>query len=181
MLLIRSLPARTLKDKRDKALILLLLSSGARIAELLRLHRQDWTHSRLILRGKGGRQRTALVTKRARKAVDAYMNAREKRGETSPALFIGFHPASASSRNNRLTLAGARHISIGLAQRAGIPRFQFRDLRDTLGCLVQEHCEDPRLTADTLGFVGLASVAGYVNFAKGRRPSARKAVEAVGL
>lgn len=181
-LLVRSLTAATFKDKRDKALILLLLSSGARISELLRLDRRDWTHNRLILRGKSHRQRTALVTKRARKAVEDYLAAREKRGEVSAALFISCHRALANADNNRLTTAGARHICIRLAQRANIPPFQLHELRDTLGCLVQQQCDDPRLTADTLGLVGLGSVAGYVSFAeRTKRPSARRAMDAIGL
>lgn len=180
LLLVSSLRATTLQDKRDKALILLLLSSGARISELLRLDRRHWTHNRLILRD-GGRQRTALVTKRARAAVEDYLEARTKLGDVSPALFTSFHPGSVSSGHNRLTAAGARHICIRLAQRATIPQFSVRDLRDTVGCLIQERCEDPRLTADTLGFVGLASVAGYVSFAQNKPASARKAVEAAGL
>jgi site-specific recombinase XerD len=181
-LLIRSLTGSTLRDKRDKALILLLLSSGARISELLRLDRRDWTHNRLVLRDRGHRQRTALVTRRARAAVDDYLAARAKRGDVAAALFISCHRALANSGNNRLTAAGARHICIRLAQRANIPMFQLHELRDTLGCLVQQTCDDPRLTADTLGLVGLGSVAGYVSFAeRTKRASARKAIQAVGL
>ena len=63
--LVASLTASSLPEKRGGALLLLLLSTGARISELLRaLDRSDWGRDRLILRGKGDRERPALVTER---------------------------------------------------------------------------------------------------------------------
>jgi integrase/recombinase XerD len=40
--LVFDMPATTLDEKRDRALMLLLLSTGARISEILRLNRGDW-------------------------------------------------------------------------------------------------------------------------------------------
>jgi site-specific recombinase XerD len=40
--LLEALPNDTLAQKRDRALILLLRSTGARISEILRLGRSEW-------------------------------------------------------------------------------------------------------------------------------------------
>jgi site-specific recombinase XerD len=176
--LVASLTASSLAEKRDRALLLLLLSTGARISELLRLDRADWARDRLVLRGKGDRERPALVTERARRAVDAYLRARDDR---SPALFISFQPASSGRPDNRLTAQGARYICRQRAQEAGVAPFHPHQLRHTLGTLLQERLGDARLTAETLGHTGLASVSGYTKITERRRGEARRALEGEGL
>jgi integrase/recombinase XerD len=176
--LVASLTASSVPKKRDRALLLLLLSTGARISELLRLDRADWARDRLVLRGKGDRERPALVTERARRAVDAYLRARDDR---SPALFISFQPASRGRPDNRLTAQGARHICHQLASEAGVAPFHPHQIRHTLGTLLQERLGDARLTAETLGHTGLASVSGYTKITERRRSEARRALEEGGL
>ena len=105
--LLAALPHDTLPEQRDRALILLLLSTGARISEILRLDRSDWKPDRLWVLGKGDRERVVQVTDKARAAVADYLTARE---DHSPALFIGFQPASKTASSNRLTIAGAQHV-----------------------------------------------------------------------
>jgi integrase/recombinase XerD len=175
---INALHDASLKDKRDRALILLLLSSGARLSEVLRLNRRDWKHNRLILRGRGGRQRPALITSRTRRAVDEYLEARR---DSSAALFVSLQPMSRHRRNNRLTAAGARHVCRTVATSAGIPPFGPREIRDTVGRLVQQECRNPRLTAATLGLDGLRAVASYVDPSAADPRSARGALERLGL
>lgn len=176
--LVGSLTASTLPEKRDRAFILLLLSTGARLSEILRLDRADWGRERVVLTGKGDRERVAMVTDRARSAIDDYLAARR---DASPALFIGFQPASAQATYNRLTAAGARYICRHLARRLGIAPFHPHQLRHTLGTLLQERLGDARLTAETLGHVGLASVAGYTKISEGRRRAAVEAAQTAGL
>ena len=173
-----SLTASTLAEKRDRAFILLLLSTGARISEILRLDRSDWGREHLLLRGKGDRERTAMVTDRARGAVDLYLAARQ---DPSPALFIGLRPGAVELAHNRLTPAGARHLCHQLALGLGIPAFHPHQLRHTLGTLLQEELGDARLTADTLGHVGLASVAGYTKISERRRREALEILTKDGL
>ena len=68
--LLEELPVATPAEKRDRALVLLLLSTGARISEILRLDRRDWARERLTVLGKGDKERVVTVTARARDAVD---------------------------------------------------------------------------------------------------------------
>jgi site-specific recombinase XerD len=56
------------QEKRDRALVFLLLSSGGRISEILRLDRRDWALERLTVVGKGDKDRVVTVTADARDA-----------------------------------------------------------------------------------------------------------------
>ena len=136
-LLLDALPAETLQQKRDRAFVLFLLSTGARIAEALRLDRRNWQPGRMRVIGKGDRERTVVITEKARviteKARQAMEQYLEARTDPSPALFIGFQPAKKNSAGNRLTVQGANHICHQLALRLGIPQFHPHRLRHTLG------------------------------------------------
>ena len=99
----------------------------------------------------------------------------------SPALFIGFQPASKTASSNRLTIAGAQHVCRQLARRLGIPAFHPHQLRHTLGTLLQETMGDARLTAETLGHRGLASVSGYTKITDQRRREAYEQMQRRGL
>jgi integrase len=67
------------------------------------------------------------------------------------------------------------------ARKLGIPRFHPHQLRHTLGTLLQEELGDARLTAETLGHAGLASVSGYTKITDGRRRLAQERIEQAGL
>lgn len=177
-LLLEALPAGTLPQLRDRAFILFLLSTGARIAEALRLDRGDWQPDRMRLIGKGDRERTVLITEKARRAMEDYLAART---DPSPALFIGFQPARKNLAGNRLTVQGANHICRQLALRLCIPAFHPHRLRHTLGTFLQETMGDARLTADTLGHRGLASVSGYTKITDARRREAYEQLQQRGL
>jgi site-specific recombinase XerD len=177
-LLLEDLPAGTLPQKRDKAFILFMLSTGARIDETLRLDRDDWRPARMTVIGKGDVERTVLITEKARQAVEDYLEART---DPSPALFIGFQPARKNAVDNRLTVQGANHICDQLALRLGILRFHPHRLRHTLGTLLQETMGDARLTAETLGHRGLASVSGYTKITDARRREAYEQMQQRGL
>lgn len=177
-LLLDALPDETLTEKRDRAFILFLLSTGVRISEALRLDRDDWKPQRMTLIGKGDRERPVTVTLKAREAVDKYLAARK---DPAAALFIGFQPATKGGRYNRLTVQGAHHICHQVARRLGLPAFHPHQLRHTLGTLLQETVGDARLTAETLGHRGLGSVAGYTKITDRRRGEAYQEMEKAGL
>lgn len=176
--LLLDLPDDTLPQKRDRAFIYFLLSTGARISEALQLDRSDWTPDRMRVIGKGNRERIVSITTKARTAVDDYLAVRH---DHSPALFISFQPATKNAPHNRLTVQGAHHICHQLAAGLGIPRFHPHQLRHTLGTLLQETMGDARLTAETLGHQGLASVAGYTKISDARRREAYEQMQQRGL
>ncbi len=176
--LLGSIGASTLQEKRNRAFILMLLSTGARLSDALRLDRTDLRHNELLLGEPGDRQRTAVLTKRARGALEAYVAARK---DPSPALFIGLQPARRCARTERLTPTGARYICVAAARKLQIPPFGPRQLRHTTGTLLQERTGDSILTAETLGLVSQRSVAIYRTLARARRRLARTTLEKEGL
>jgi site-specific recombinase XerD len=178
-LLLQALPAGTVAERRDRALLAFLLSTGCRISEALALDRADWRRDRVTVRGKGDRERVVMVTDRARRAMRAYLAARGE--DPSPALFVSVQPASKGTPDNRLTANGARHICRQVARELAISPFHPHQLRHTLGTLLQETVGDARLTAETLGHRGLGSVAGYTKITDRQRRAAYDAMEGRGL
>ena len=176
--LVGSMGATTLQEKRDRAFILMLLSTGARLSDALRLDRDDLRHNELLLGEREGLRRTAVLTKRARGALEAYVKARRDR---SPALFIGLQPARRGARTGRLTPTGARYICGAVARKLQMPSFGPRQLRHTTGTLLQEQTGDSVLTAETLGLSSQRSVAVYRTLAQSRRRLARTTLEKEGL
>lgn len=81
---------------RDKALLLLLLDTGARASEVCSMDVEDFDRvsgATVIRHGKGGKTRTVFLGKRARRALKGYLRAR---ADDQPALFV-------SRRGERLT------------------------------------------------------------------------------
>ena len=104
---------------RDRALLELLYSTGARISEAVGLDLDDLdTGARtVLLRGKGGKQRVVPVGRPALAAVDAYLvrarPALATRGRGSPALLL-------NARGARLSRQSAWHALRAAAEAAGL-------------------------------------------------------------
>lgn len=95
---------------RDKAILLFLLDTGVRAAELLSIRMADvnlLTGEVLIRRGKGGKPRTVYIGRRTRRSI------RDNRHNTSIYLF-------ASRYGEQLTYWGLRDMMARLARKAGI-------------------------------------------------------------
>src|SRR5438445_3049954 len=108
--LLAALPRETLLEKRDRALVQFLVSTGCRISEALALDRTDFPRSgnRLVVTGKGSKQRSVYLTADAREAMEDYLTARD---DACLAMFINFDRSAADDRERRLTSAGARYIA----------------------------------------------------------------------
>lgn len=104
---------------RDRALLELLYSTGARISEAVGLDLDDLDvdHRTVLLRGKGGKDRIVPVGRPAIAAVEAYrVRARPgfaARGRGTPALLLG-------ARGGRLSRQSAWHVLRGAADTAGL-------------------------------------------------------------
>jgi integrase/recombinase XerD len=104
---------------RDRALLELLYSTGARISEAVGIDRDDLdaANRTVLLRGKGGKQRIVPVGRPALAAVDAYLvRARPvlaARGRGTPALLI-------NARGGRLSRQSAWHALRAAAEAAGL-------------------------------------------------------------
>jgi site-specific recombinase XerD len=160
---------------RDRALVAFLVSTGCRISEVLRLDRADWHRERVVVRGKGDVERTAVITEHARFEVERYLAARS---DTAPPLFVSYSPGR---RGRRLSVRGAEEVCTRLGSAHRVTKLHPHRFRHTAGTIVQEELGDPRLTAEFLGHHGLGSVVGYTEVSKRRLDEAADALRTRGL
>jgi integrase/recombinase XerD len=156
---------------RDRALLELLYSTGARISEAIGLDVDDLELSAdsrsssvaavVRLNGKGGKQRLVPVGGFARDAVDAYLvRARPAlatasgRGQPSPALFL-------NARGGRLTRQGAWGTLRAAAVRAGLPEVSPHVLRHSFATHLLDGGADVRVVQELLGHASVTTTQVY--------------------
>jgi site-specific recombinase XerD len=171
--LLASLPKETPIEKRDRALVHFLLSTGCRISEALQLERTDVPRqgNRLIVTGKGAKQRAVYLTDDAKAAVDDYLQARS---DTSLALFVNYDRSSTDDRQRRLTSAGARHIVNRLRKELGAWSFRSPHVarHTTATSLLEVTGGDVRLVQEVLGHANLNTLQGYTKIVDARKQEA---------
>ena len=171
--LLAALPTETLPDKRDRALVQFLISTGCRISEALALDRTDFPRSgnRLVVTGKGSKQRTVYLTTDARSALEDYLDLRE---DASMAMFVNFDRSSADDRDRRLTSAGARYIVTKIRRELGAWSFKSPHVaRHTAATtLLEVTGGDVRLVQEVLGHANLNTLQGYTKIVDSRKQDA---------
>lgn len=109
-----------LKQKRDKAILELLFSTGLRVSELTALNRDiDLSKDELSVRGKGDKVRVVFLSERAKEALKAYL---DKRDDMDEALFANISPAQKESDSLRLTPRSVERLIKRYAVKAGISK-----------------------------------------------------------
>jgi site-specific recombinase XerD len=171
--LLAGLPATTMLEKRDRALVHFLISTGCRISEALALDRTDVPRqgNRLVVTGKGSKQRAVYLTEDAKRAVEDYLQARE---DTSMALFLNYSRAVTDDRARRLTAAGARHVVRRIRRRLGAWSFKSPHVaRHTAATtLLEVTGGDVRLVQELLGHANLNTLQGYTKIVDARKQEA---------
>ncbi len=176
--LLATLPAQTLIEKRDRALVNFLISTGCRISEALALDRGDVPAegNRLVVTGKGSKQRVVYLTDDARTALDDYLAARE---DTSLALFVNYDRSVRAGDERRLTSAGARHVVNRLRGELGAWSFRSPHVaRHTAATsLLEVTGGDVRLVQEVLGHANLNTLQGYTRIVDARKQDAYRAYQ----
>ena len=171
--LLAALPHETPHEKRDRALVQFLVSTGCRISEALALDRTDFPRSgnRLVVTGKGSKQRSVYLTADAREAIEDYLGARE---DASMALFVNFDRSVADDRGRRLTSAGARYIVRQIRRQLGAWSFKSPHVaRHTAATtLLEVTGGDVRLVQEVLGHANLNTLQGYTKIVDSRKQEA---------
>src|SRR5262245_6419893 len=171
--LLASLPAGTPIELRDRALVQFLISTGCRISEALQLDRTDVPRqgNRLVVTGKGAKQRAVYLTDDAKRAVDEYLLARE---DTSPALFVNYDPTNRPGDERRLTAGGARHVVRRIRRELGAWSFRSPHVaRHTAATsLLEVTGGDVRLVQEVLGHANLNTLQGYTKIVDERKREA---------
>ena len=171
--LLNALPHETLLEKRDRALVQFLVSTGCRISEALALDRTDFPRSgnRLVVTGKGSKQRSVYLTADAREAIDDYLIARD---DACLAMFINFDRSAGDDRKRRLTSAGARYIVKQIRREVGAWSFKSPHVaRHTAATtLLEVTGGDVRLVQEVLGHANLNTLQGYTKIVDSRKQEA---------
>ena len=171
--LLAALPGETPLQKRDRALVHFLISTGCRISEALALERTDVPRqgSRLIVTGKGSKQRPVFLTEDAKRAIEDYLQCRT---DTSLALFVNYDRSVRDDRLRRLTAAGARHIVNRIRKQLGAWSFRSPHVarHTTATSLLEVTGGDVRLVQEVLGHANLNTLAGYTKIVDSRKQDA---------
>jgi integrase len=126
--LVRACEGRTLRDRRDEALVRLMFETGLRAGEVVALHLEDLdvlSGTLVVRRGKGGSGRLVPFSAQTARALDRYL--RLRRGHPlagEPNLWLG-------ENSSRLGYDGLYVTLRKRARAAGIPRFSPHMLRHT--------------------------------------------------
>lgn len=146
---------------RNRALLELLYSTGARISEAVGLDVDDLdTHDRsVLLRGKGGKQRLVPVGRPAVQALDAYLVRGRpdlaRRGRGTPAIFL-------NSRGGRLSRQSAWQVLQDSAERAGITSgVSPHTLRHSFATHLLDGGADVRVVQELLGHASVTTTQIY--------------------
>lgn len=144
---------------RDRALLELLYSCGARISEATSLDVDDLdTAARAVrLRGKGGKERIVPVGGPAADAIDAYL----VRGRpvlatrSAPALFL-------NARGGRLSRQSAWQVLVSAAERAGLDKaVSPHTLRHSFATHLLDGGADVRVVQELLGHASVTTTQVY--------------------
>ncbi|MCV7080228.1 site-specific tyrosine recombinase XerD, partial [Mycolicibacterium insubricum] len=153
--------AETPLSLRNRALLELLYSTGARISEAVGLDIDDVdTEARaVLLRGKGGKQRLVPIGRPAVTAVDNYLvRGRPElavRGRGIPALFL-------NARGGRLSRQSAWQVLSDAAERAGIETaVSPHTMRHSFATHLLEGGADVRVVQELLGHASVTTTQIY--------------------
>lgn len=146
---------------RNRALLELLYSTGARISEAVGLDVDDVdTHTRsVLLRGKGDKQRLVPIGRPAVSALDAYLVRGRPdlahRGKGTPAIFL-------NARGGRLSRQSAWQVLQDAADRAGIATgVSPHTLRHSFATHLLEGGADVRVVQELLGHASVTTTQIY--------------------
>ncbi|KAB1503580.1 site-specific tyrosine recombinase XerD [Corynebacterium sp. 320] len=145
-------------DLRDKALVEMLYSTGARISELMDLDVDDLDRDLniVLVRGKGGKERIVPVGIPALHAIDAYLTrARPALNTTgSPALFL-------NNRGRRMGRQSGFKAVSQAAEAAGIGPVSPHSLRHSFATHLLEGGADVRVVQELLGHASVVTTQIY--------------------
>ncbi|MGH7867019.1 MAG: tyrosine-type recombinase/integrase, partial [Candidatus Dormibacteraceae bacterium] len=127
--------------------------------------------NRVVVTGKGAKQRVVYLTQDAGLALKCYL---DLRSDTSPALFINYDRSESKAGHRRLTTDGARHVVRRLRSQLGVWSFASPHVaRHTAATsLLEVSGGDVRLVQEVLGHATLGTMQGYTKIVDARKQEA---------
>lgn len=146
---------------RDYCILMLFISCGLRVSELVSLNIHDIYDDHLRVVGKGNKERVIYFADGCREALDDYLAVRDNgkiAEEAANALFI-------SSRNTRITTRGVQMMVDKNLKLAGLDssRFSPHKLRHTAATLMLKNGVDTRALQEVLGHSNLNTTQIYTH------------------
>jgi integrase/recombinase XerC len=176
--LLETPPPETWQGKRDRAILETLYSAGLRVSELTGLDLDDLDQEGAVatVRGKGKKERLAMLGPKAMKALQNWLPARQqalaKRGKHTPA-----GPVFVNKSGTRLTSRSVGRLLQKYLARAGLdPHASPHSLRHSFATHLLDHGADIRGVQELLGHRSLSTTQIYTHVTTHRlQESYRKA------
>ncbi len=146
---------------RDYAILMLLLSCGLRVSELVSLNVTDLYEDHVRVLGKGNKERIVFFAEGCREALDDYLDVRNiehVKESDKNALFI-------SRKNCRITVRGIQNMLDSKLLAAGLDasRYSPHKLRHTAATLMLKNGVDTRALQEVLGHSNLNTTQIYTH------------------
>lgn len=146
---------------RDYAILMLFLSCGLRVSELVSLNITDIYEDHVRVLGKGNKERIVFFAEGCREALDDYLSVRDNgkiAEDAQNALFI-------SSHNKRITARGVEQMVDKKLLMAGldVSRYSPHKLRHTAATLMLKNGVDTRALQEVLGHSNLNTTQIYTH------------------
>lgn len=116
-------------ELRDVAMIDLLLSTGMRVGELVKINREDidFQERQCVVFGKGNKEREVYFNARTKIHLKKYL---DERTDDNPALFV-----SLNKPNSRLTISGVERRIRTIGERVNVSKVHPHKFRRTLATM----------------------------------------------
>lgn len=161
--LIKNTAGESLAKKRNRAILVLLFSSGLRISELTSLDRDQINLKKreFSVIGKGSKARIVFISEEAAEAVGEYL---EKRTDIDPALFIRVIKNPQNHNDLRLTPRSIQRMIKKIAAEAGIvKKVTPHVLRHSFATNLLQNGADIRSVQSLLGHSSINSTQIYTH------------------
>lgn len=146
-------------EKRDYAILMLFLNCGIRRSELVGLNISDVYEDRIRVVGKGNKERFVYFGTSCRKAIDAYLQERNKKVLTDNRALFG------SRDNNRISVTAVHRLVKKALLQAGLDSTQFsaHKLRHTAATMMLSGGVDVKTVQEVLGHENLNTTQIYTH------------------
>lgn len=146
-------------EKRDYAILMLFLNCGIRRSELVGLNLSDVYEDRIRVVGKGNKERFVYFGAACRKAIDAYLEERNKRILTDNRALFG------SRNGNRISTDAVHRLVKKALLQAGLDSTQYsaHKLRHTAATMMLSGGVDVKTVQEVLGHENLNTTQIYTH------------------
>ena len=146
-------------EKRDYAILMLFLNCGIRRSELVGLNISDVYEDRIRVVGKGNKERFVYFGSACRKAIDAYLDERNKKVLSDNRALFG------SRDSNRISVSAVHRLVKKALLQAGLDSTQFsaHKLRHTAATMMLSGGVDVKTVQEVLGHENLNTTQIYTH------------------